>query len=113
MFKKLTDYKYKRTGQEAFGFYIAYLVLIVLAGALAAGLLSTVITSIQGLEGGIKIGSLVAIVSCLTVSYLIVAHKKMTNKFGPILLVVLSGVLAIGGGALLGLIPAAYLTTKK
>ncbi len=113
MFKKLTDFKYKRTSKEAFGFYIAYLILIVLAGALAAGILGSIISSIQGYEGGVRVGSLVSIISCITVSYLLIKKKNIMNNFGPILLVVLSGVLAIGGGALLGLLPAAYLSTKK
>jgi hypothetical protein len=113
MFKKLTDFKYRRKAKEAFGFYIAYLILVVLLGSLVAGLLGSLITAIQGFEGGVKVISLVSIVSCVTLSYLIIKSKNLTNKFGPILLVVLSGVLAIGGGGLLGLIPTAFLTMKK
>lgn len=113
MFKKLTDFKYRRKPKEAFGFYIAYLILIVLLGALAAGFLGAIITSVQGFEGGVKVGSLVSIISCVTLSFLVIKSKNLTGKFGPILLVVLSGVLAIGGGGLLGLIPTAFLTMKQ
>ena len=111
MFGNLTDFAYKRSGKEAFGFYLAYLVLIIVS----AGLLGGVIGLVMGEEGiavGMRVGNLIAVFMCLAVSFVLLSKKKLTGNFGLILLALLSGVLAFLGGGILGLIPAAYITTK-
>jgi len=112
MFKNLTDFSYKRTGKEALGFYLAYLLLIVLIGVLS-GVVSALASGQQNYELGFRIGNIIAILSCLGLSFAVLSKKNLMNNFGFILLALLSGLLAFIGGGLVGLLPAAYLTTKK
>jgi len=106
MFKKLTDFSYKRTTQQAIGFYIAYFVATILVAMILSGIFAS------DFSGGAKIGSQLAIVVSLVLGFYVIQQKKLTKNFNYILLVILAGVLSLFGGALLGLIPVAYLTTK-
>lgn len=63
-------------------------------------------------ELGFRYGNILAIVATLGLSYAILSKKNLLNNFKFILLGLLSGILAFLGGALLGLIPVAYFTTK-
>lgn len=112
MFKNLTDFSYKRSGKEAIGFYIGYLVLIILVGALF-GVILGLFFGDRSFEIGLRIGNLFAILVTIILSFVILSKKNLMNNFGLILVAVLSGLLAFLGGGLLGLIPAAYLSTKK
>lgn len=115
MFVKLTDFKRKRTGREAFGFYLAYLVLIVLAAAIAGGLFGAAAGGSNrdlAYETGQNMGTIVAVAVCLYLSFTVLTQKKLTKNFGFILVGLLSGLLAVLGGGALGLIPVAFLTTK-
>lgn len=110
MFKDLTNLKLRRTGKEALGFYIAYLVFTILAAVIVSGVLGAF--SGNGAQFSVGSDTLTGIVVCLVLSYLIVKKKKLTSNFANLLLILLSGALAYYGGGLLGLIPVAYLTTK-
>ena len=112
MFKNLTDFAYKRNRKEALGFYLGYLILIVVVGALAVGLFGLA-SGQQNFELGLRIGNIIGILSSLGLSFAVLSKKGLMNNFGLLLLALLSGLLAFIGGGLLGLIPAAYLTTKK
>lgn len=114
MFNNLTNFSYKRNFKEAIGFYIFWLIFILVVG----GLLAIVLSIITGQtdkeaarEFGFKVGVVMAILTNLTISFLILRKK---NLFGIsyIILALLSGVLASVGGGLLGLIPTTYLSTK-
>jgi len=111
MFKNLTDFSYKRSGKEALGFYVGYLILIVVVGAIFGGILGLALGE-ESFEIGLRVGNIIAILASLVLSFLILSKKKQMNNFGMILLALLSGLLAFIGGGLLGLIPSAYLTTK-
>lgn len=111
MFKKLTDFGYKRTTKQAIGFYIAYLILIALAGGLIGGLYGLV-SGNDSYETGMSIGIIIGTIICLGISIAIIKKKKKMNDFKLILIAVLSGVLALLGGGVVGLIPAAYLSTR-
>lgn len=111
MFKNLTDFSYKRSGKEALGFYLAYLVLIVLVGGIV-GAVTGLASGSQSYELGVRVGNIVAILLVLGVSFAILSKKKLMNNFGLVLLALLSGLLAFAGGSVLGLIPTAYLSTK-
>lgn len=117
MFSKLTDFSQKRTGKQALGFYLAYLVLGIILGAIAGALSGTLFatggTTTEAYTAGFQGGLIVAILYPMVISFLVLRGKKLTNNFGYLLLGVLSGVLGFFGGALLGLIPVAYLTTRK
>ena len=112
MFKKLTDFGYTRTGKEAFGFYLAYLLFVILAGAVVGGLLGSLIPD-SAYQNGFKVGAYVSVISALVLSYLILDKKKLTKDYTFIILGVASGLLGLFGGSLFGLIIPAYLTTKK
>lgn len=111
LFKNLTDFSYKRTGKQALGFYLAYFVLIVIVGALIGGLASLSIGD-ASINLGVRYGNILAILVTVGLSFLILNKKNLLDHFGYILLALLSGLLAFLGGALLGLIPVAYFTTK-
>src|SRR3990167_6486394 len=102
MFKKLMDFKYKRTPKEALGFYLAYLLLIVVVGGLIGGILGLLIGE-GSIELGMRMGGIVAVIISLSLSFMILSKKKLTNNFGMILLALLSGILSFIGGGLLGL----------
>lgn len=117
MFANLTNFSYKRTAKEAIVFYLAYLVLGFILGAVA-GALGAVILAKGGSETEVysaaaQSGMVVAILYPMVISFLILKGKNLTSNFGYILLAVAAGILGYFGGALLGLIPAAFLTTKK
>ena len=118
MFTKLTDFSYTRSIKEALGFYLAYLLLGIILGAIIGALyasfsLESSADFTEGYIAGQKAGAVVAIAYPLVLSYLVLSKKKLLGNFGYLLLGLLSAILAIFGGALLGLVPAAYLTTKK
>ncbi len=110
MFDKLFDLQFQRTPKQAFGFYIGYLVLIMLSGGIVAGVFGLV--SGGGFQAGLKIGQLIAIITILFISFMLLKCKNMFS-FTNVLLALLAGVLAVLGGGLLGLIPVSYLTTKS
>ena len=111
MFKKLTEFSYKRTALEAVGFYLAWLVLLLLTGALAGVFIGSAVPPEKALSYSLIAGQTLAFVMCPTLSGLILAQKKLYS-FGYILLVILTGFVALLG-AVCGLIPAAFLTTRK
>lgn len=112
MFKDLTNYGLQRSGVQALGFYIAYLVLIVILAAVIGGI-SGAMSGSDSFEFGVRLGQLIAIAGSMYLAYRVTSDKKMEKEFSSILLVGLAGLLAVFGGGLLGLIPAAYLTTQK
>ena len=113
MFNKLTDFGHERTGKEALGFYLAYLVFIIILGALVGGTSAVMVHHDEGAyDLGVRVGAVVAVIVSVTLPLLILRAKKIFS-FGGLLLVLLSGLLALFIGGIGGLIPAAYLTTKK
>jgi uncharacterized Tic20 family protein len=109
MFRDLLLLEKDRTGKEALGFYLAYLLLTVLLGALAGVLAVISATPAEGY----MMGRFAGIIFCIVLSFAILYKKKRLQSFGLVLIVVLSGLGAIFLGGLLGLVPAAYLTTIK
>lgn len=117
MFKNLFDFTYQRTVKEAFGFYIAYLLLILISGVILGGALGGFFvaedTFEAGYDFGVKIGIIFAVIVCLYISISLVVKKKLYTNFGFVLLSLCSGILALIGGALLGLIIPAFFTTRQ
>ena len=120
MFKDLLVFEKQRTGKEAFGFFLAYL--------LFSGLLVGIITSFfstsvapsgfaegfeEGFEQGQAVGANFYSVVSLALSALILFRKGHLKSFGFVLIGLSSGVLALFLVAFLGLVPTAYLTTIK
>lgn len=111
MFKNLTNFGYQRSAKEAIGFYIAYLALFMLIGAIFGGI-GGLVAQNKTFDFGLRIGNIVAIITSLGLSFLILKEKNLLGSFGFILLALLSGLIALFIGGLGGLLPAAYLTTK-
>lgn len=115
MFKDLFNLEKKRTPVEAIGFYFAYLLFVMLIAGLSAFLIGfdSSMNFNKGFQAGMVIGQYMAVGACLLLSFLILFKKKRVHSFGLVLVAILSGVFAIFLGGLLGLIPAAYLTTVE
>ena len=112
MFKNLTNFKYKRKGWEPVGFYLAYLFLIILITAIANGFIGS-FNRPDTVYAGIRVSTIVSVIFSLFIAYTVASAKKLTKRYGNVVLILLSGVLAVWGGGLLGLIIPAYLSSKK
>ena len=115
MFKKLTDFSYKRGGKEAFGFYLAYFLVGLILGGIGGALSSVqsgATTFSQGFNSGLGIGAMIAIVYCLVIACVVLAQRKLYKNFGYVILALLSAILAAFGGSLLGMIIPAIMTTR-
>lgn len=113
MFKNLTNFSLKRSFKEALGFYLAYLILAILVSTVSAAILG-IILSIEkdsAYAFGIKIGMVSSILFSLILSVVLLKQKRL-NNFIHLLFPLVSAVLALLGGGLLGLIVPAYLSTK-
>lgn len=115
MFSNLTDLSFKRSALQAVGFYVAYLVLTVVLGALAGGVFS-ILTSDLTVAGsylsGVRIGAVLAVVVSTSLAFVVVSKKQRLSNFLYLILIVLSGILALLAGGLAGLIIPAFLTTR-
>jgi hypothetical protein len=109
MFKHLTDFSIQRTVGQAFGFWLSYLLLASIIGAVAGGIYGSILTN-GGYEEGLAAGQLITIPYVAVLSLLICAKKSL--GFLGYLLTAIATLLAFIGGAFLGLIPTAYLTVR-
>ncbi len=116
MFKNLMNFSYKRTGIEAFGFYLAYLAVILLIGFIVGGLFA-VISGVETVEEGRAVAKnvtwlaiLMSVVYCSALS-IAVTRAKRFRGFGAIFGILLTVALSLFGG-ILGLIIVSYQTTK-
>ena len=116
MFKDLLLFEKDRTPKEALGFYLAYLLLAALCGGLLAFFFvpyDPSMTHAEAVQSGTAVGAYAAPIFCLAVSFTILYKKKKLLSFELVLIGLVSGICAIFLGALLGLVPIAYLTTIK
>lgn len=113
MFSHLTDFGYRRTTKQALGFYLAYFVLfLLLAGVVGAFVALTTANQENIIELSTRMGILTAVVACTALAIAVVVKKHLAGHFPSLLIAIASGVCALFGGALLGLLPVAYLTTR-
>ena len=117
MFKDLLVFEKQRTGKEAFGFYLAYFLVV---GLLFGIILEFIFGAsggasgfAEGFEQGQAVGAYFNPPFCLALSALVLFRKGLLKNFGFVLIGLSSGVLALLGGLILGLVPTAYLTTIK
>ena len=111
MFSNLTDFGYKRDAKGAIGFYLAYLGLLLLL-AMIIGALAGLMFQIS-FKQGVQAGAIIAIIVSIALAVTVLKSKNQLGNFGYIMLILLSGVLAIFIGGIGGLIPVAYLTTVE
>ncbi len=107
MFNKLTDFTMQRTAKQAFGFWLVYFMFGVLIGAVS-GAAAGAVTG-DG-ESGYTAGIVASVIYVALLSAAICMKKSLS--IGWYLLAVLAPMLAIFGGALIGLVPTAVLTTR-
>ncbi len=113
MFSHLTDFGYQRTALQAFGFYIAYFILfLLLAGVVGALVALSSAEQPNIVELSTRMGILTAVVACTLVAFAILVKKNRLSHFPSLIIAIASGICALFGGALLGLLPVAYLTTQ-
>jgi hypothetical protein len=110
MFTGLNDLSMVRSTKQAIGFYIAYLLLFFLAGALVGGVLG--ITQAPSFENYIPlVVTLGSVVIDAIICIFMIRAKNL--GFAYWFLALLSCALAAIGGGLLGLIIPAYMTTRE
>jgi hypothetical protein len=88
-----------------------HVLLTVLFGLCTTALLIA-ITGNSSEQFIIRIAVALSILSSLFVSFTIVEKKKKMKKTSFVLIALSSGLLALLGGSLFGMLPAAYLSTK-
>jgi hypothetical protein len=117
MLKELTNFVLIRTGKEAFVFYCTYLLLIII-GVIA---LSGTIDLLFGIDASSeknyiinqRIGTMSVLLICTFLAYRILESKNLVNNYSSYLFLATTAALAFLGGALLGMLPVAYLTTRR
>ena len=116
LFKNLFNLSVKRSGMEIFGFYLFYSIL----GAFAAGLICGIIiaflhpeakTFADGARLGAIYGPVCAILYGVIISLAIISAKGIFTSFKAVLLTIIEVPLLFFGGASLGMIPVAFLTS--
>ena len=113
MFRDLAKFEKQRTAGEAVGFWLAYLVLGFLLAAVVGGCwaaLQGTETFEAGVAAGAQAGMVFGVVYSLALT--VVVSLKKSSGFLGIFLSGIAALLALFGGALLGLIPTAFLTTR-
>ena len=111
MFAHLTNFAYKRTTLQAVGFYIAYFLLLLLIAGATGGFLALATGRVDQ-ELSIRIGVMISTIACAILSAAISYEKRILRDFPALLSIILAIIGAMFGGALVGLVFVAYLTTK-
>ena len=107
MFENLTNFKSVRSLSNAIGFYLAYLFIGILLGAIAGG----VAGFFSNINGSMIAGNIIAIPYVIAIGLIVTNSKNL--GFSYYALSIASGILALFGGALLGLIPSAIISTMQ
>jgi hypothetical protein len=120
MFGNLFNYSIKRNKIEAFGFYVTYTFGIMLLAVIIPSIFPNLFNSSahpqtygEGYDIGVQQGMRIAAISCAILSQIVIASKGLNRwSFKYISITLLSSILGFVGGALLGVIPIAWMTTK-
>lgn len=107
------DYSYRRSAPEAVGFYLAYLLLSIIVGAISGVVYSTIIGSSDGFHDGMKAGSVMAVIYCTVLGFCVIRSRKTYKRFVSILIYLLTILSSLLFGSLLALVFVAVLTTIK
>ena len=114
MFSHLTDLGFKRSPLQAFGFYLAYMLLCFLITGLAGSLaVAFGLVHYDGFSSLALVGAAVAIPFPLVVAIGIGVKKGIALEFKMLILYVMTGLCALLLGVPLALAIAAYLTTLE
>ena len=117
MFTELGNFGLVRSRSQAFGFYVTYLILIVIVGVILGGLMAGLLTPSggfnQGFDEGVKAGAIISALGCLLLTFMTLKHKNMLVGFSGIIYMVAAAALALLGGGVLGLIIPSYISTRE
>jgi uncharacterized membrane protein YeaQ/YmgE (transglycosylase-associated protein family) len=112
MFAEIMNFNYRRSAKQAFGWYLMYLLVGIVIGAVS-GYLAGIFTKggfNEGFDVGRMAGQFSAVPFNILLGTLLIWHRK---KDTPNLLLVLAGaILSAFAGALGGLIPLAFLSNR-
>jgi hypothetical protein len=111
MFAEMMNFSYQRTGLQALGFYIIYVLIGLVIGFVSGRLVDFFVSDQQeAFRIGMMVGQFSAIPYHILVGTLLIWNRK---KDGVNILLLLGGiVLSIVAGALGGMIPFAFLTRR-
>lgn len=112
----MMDFEKVRGWKGAILFYLGFLVLFVLVGAFAGGvaaLMTGASSYAEGASVGQRAGLVISVVFCPALGILILLKKGQMSHLGYWLLVVIAGLLSMFLGAIGGLLPIAFLTTRE
>ena len=123
MFKKLTDFSLRRTPLQAFGFYLAWLIAILLTAGIISGIAAYALGLTSsgmsfssgydlGTEIGLTVGPWISMLLCTSIAILVVRAKGSLAEFGSLLLILITVGVSFFAGSIFGLIIPAYLTTR-
>lgn len=112
MFQNLTDFKYQRSAEEAIGFHVAYFLLFVAIAVLFGGIAGVVVGEEAAYEAGQKVGQIIAVIASMGLAITVVMAKHLIDDVVYIALCIAAGLCGFFGGALLGFVVVAYLTTR-
>ena len=111
MFGQLSDFGHQRSAVQALGFYLAYLLTGIIFLALLGAVAGMIVPGF-GFEGGLTLGTIGAVIISPVLALLVLRAKGLLGNIGFLVLALLSGGAAAVGGLILGLIVAAFLTTR-
>ena len=100
----------KKTIGQAVGLYFFGLLVVFLANFIVGSIAGTLFGA--SFNDGLMLGAAVSIAVCPLLAFWILKLKSLLTPLN-IVLALVAGVLALFGGALLGLIPSAYLVTLQ
>lgn len=66
----------------------------------------------DGFDAGLRVGVIIGTLYSLIISFVVLIQRKLYKNFGWVILALLSGVFAVFGGSLAGLLIASFMTTK-
>jgi hypothetical protein len=110
MFGEIMNFNYQRSAKQAFGWYLMYLLVGLVIGAVSGYLVGLFVKADEGFDVGRLAGQFSAVPFNILLGTLLIWHRK---KDAANLLLVLAGViLSAIAGALGGLIPLAFLSNR-
>ncbi len=114
MFKELFNFSFRRNALQALGWYLSFFLLASIAGGIAGGIVGFLLRTEAGFHNIIKwsedAGLIASLFMEIVLGYMLVKSREL--RFLNILLVLIGALLSLLIGALGGLIPLAYLTTR-
>ena len=116
MFRQLMNFSHQRTALQAVGWYLVFLLMGILFGAIAGGILAIGVASFTD-DGALQLRYLAFIIGKITIIpyHVVLAVALLWRRSKAVLnifLALLAVLLSVALGPLGGLIPLAVLTTR-